>query len=156
AEEFALLGVPFAERAARFEEYLAVLRALWTEDRVTFHGRWIHIDDAAFFPKPIQRPGPPVWLGGGSPAGLPRAGGLGDGWLAGPRPSADALAADIDDIRGAAARAGRDPAAIGIASSGGAASPETLLDRLTGLERIGVTIVTLPALAWAGDVSGAI
>ena len=54
AEEFALLGVPFAERGARFEEYLTVLRALWTEHRVTFHGRFVQLEDAAFFPKPLQ------------------------------------------------------------------------------------------------------
>src|SRR5262249_9961127 len=120
AEEFALLGVPFAERAARLEEYLAVLRALGTQDRVSFHGRFVQIDDAAFFPKPIQRPGPPVWLGGGSPAALRRVGRLGDGWLAVPRPSVDALAADTGQSRPAADGAGREPPSPRGAQRGGA------------------------------------
>src|SRR5262249_59547879 len=49
-EEFDLLGVPFRERGARTDEYLAVLRALWSEERVTFHGRFVRLEEAAFFP----------------------------------------------------------------------------------------------------------
>lgn len=156
AEEFDLLGVPFAERAARFEETLAALRALWGQERVTFHGRWVRIEEGMFFPKPVQHPAPPIWLGGGSPAALRRVGRLGDGWLAVPRSGLEALAADIGQVRRAAEEAGRDPSTIGVASSGGAASADELLERLPALERIGVTVVTLPALHWAGTVPRAV
>ena len=156
AEEFALLGVPFAERGARFEEYLTVLRALWTEQRVTFHGRWVQLEDAAFFPKPFQRPHPPLWIGGSSPTALRRVGRHGDGWLATPKPSVAALEADIALIRRAAEEAGRDPGSIGVASSGGATSVDALVDRLPALERVGVTIVTVPALYWSKDLLGAL
>ena len=148
-EEFALLGVPFAERGARTDEWLAVLRALWTEERVTFAGRWIRLTEAAFFPKPVQRPHPPVWIGGGSPAALRRVGRFGDGWLAVPRPTLEALAADVAAIRRAAERAGRDPARIGVASSGAAPTLAALVDRLPDLARIGVTSVTVPVTGWA-------
>jgi probable F420-dependent oxidoreductase len=156
AEEFALLGVPFAERGARFEEYLTVLRALWTEERVTFRGRFVQLEDAAFFPKPVQRPHPPLWIGGSSAVALRRVGRLGDGWLAVPKPSVAALEADIAVIRRAAEDAGRDPASIGVASSGGATSVSALVDRLPALERIGVTIVTVPALYWTKTIPEAL
>jgi probable F420-dependent oxidoreductase len=147
-EEFDMIGVPFAERGRRTDEAIAVLRALWTEPRVTFHGRFTQLDDAMFFPKPVQQP-PPIWIGGGSPAALRRVARLGDGWIAAPRPSLEALAADITTIRRLAAEAGRDPAAIGVSAAGGAQSIDELLARLPELEKIGVTITSVPVLFWA-------
>jgi probable F420-dependent oxidoreductase len=154
AEEFALLGVPFAERGARTDEALAVMRALWTEERVTFHGRWTRLDDAAFFPKPLQQP-LPVWIGGSSPAALRRVARAGDGWLAVPR-APEALAEDVATIRRLADAAGRDPAAIGVASSGGARSVDELLDRLPALERAGVTVANVPVLFWGRSTEHAL
>jgi probable F420-dependent oxidoreductase len=154
-EEFDLLGVPFRERGARTDEYLAALRALWTEDRVTFRGRFVRLEDAAFFPKPIQKPHPPIWIGGASAAAFRRVGRVGDGWLAVPRAPAE-LAGDVAAIRREAEAAGRDPSRIGVAASGGAHSVAELLDRIPALERAGATIVTVPALFWAASVPQAI
>jgi probable F420-dependent oxidoreductase len=154
-EEFDLLGVPFRERGARTDEYLAALRALWTEDRVTFRGRFVRLEDAAFFPKPIQKPHPPIWIGGASAAAFRRVGRVGDGWLAVPRAPAE-LARDVAAIRREAEAAGRDPSRIGVAASGGARSVAELLDRIPALERAGATIVTVPALFWAASVPQAI
>ena len=154
-EEFDLLGVPFHERGARTDEYLAALRALWTEERVTFRGRFVRLEDAAFFPKPIQKPHPPIWIGGGSAAAFRRVGRVGDGWLAVPRAPAE-LAGDVATIRREAEAAGRDPSRIGVAASGGARSVAELLDRIPALERAGATIVTVPALFWAASVPQAI
>jgi probable F420-dependent oxidoreductase len=154
-EEFDLLGVPFHERGARTDEYLAVLRALWTEERVTFRGRFVRLEEAAFFPKPIQKPHPPIWIGGASAAAFRRIAHLGDGWLAVPRSPAD-LADDVAAIRREAEAAGRDPLRIGVAASGGATSVSELLDRVPALERAGATIVTVPALFWAKSVPQAI
>jgi probable F420-dependent oxidoreductase len=154
-EEFDLLGVPFHERGARTDEYLAVLRALWTEERVTFRGRFVRLEEAAFFPKPIQKPHPPIWIGGASAAAFRRIARLGDGWLAVPRSPAD-LADDVAAIRREAEAAGRDPLRIGVAASGGATSVSELLDRVPALERAGATIVTVPALFWAKSVPQAI
>jgi probable F420-dependent oxidoreductase len=154
-EEFDLLGVPFRERGARTDEYLAALRALWTEERVTFHGRFVRLEEAAFFPKPIQKPHPPIWIGGASAAAFRRVARLGDGWLAVPRSPAD-LAADVAAIRREAEAAGRDPLRIGVAASGAAGSVSELLDRIPALERAGATIVTVPALFWTTSVPQAI
>jgi len=154
-EEFDLLGIPFRERGARTDEYLAVLRALWTEERVTYRGRFVRLEDAAFFPKPVQKPHPPIWIGGSSAAALRRVGRVGDGWLAVPRAPAE-LAGDVATIRREAEAAGRDPSRIGVAASGGARSVAELLDRIPALERAGATIVTVPALFWAASVPQAI
>jgi len=149
-EEFDLLGVAFRERGARMDEYLALLRALWTQDSVTFRGRWFHLDHAAFFPKPAQQP-LPIWIGGGSPAALRRVARLGDGWIAAPRPNLDDLARDIDVIRRLADDAGRDPSTIGVASGTAAKSIDELLDRVPRLEHIGVTVASVPLMFWARD-----
>jgi probable F420-dependent oxidoreductase len=156
AEEFAMLGVPFHERGARMDEYLAVLRALWTEERVTFHGRFVELEDAAFFPKPVQRPHPPVWIGGSSRRAFERVGRLGAGWIAAPRPDVETLARDVARLRAVVEAHGRDPATIGIASGGAARSIDELVARLPALERAGVTIVNVPALFWARSFAQAL
>jgi probable F420-dependent oxidoreductase len=148
AEEFAMLGVPFRERGARMDEYLQVLRLLCTEERPTFNGRFVQLDEAAFFPKPVQKPHPPIWIGGGE-AAFPRIVRAGDGWIAAPRATLAELEADIAALRALAERAGRDPATIGVATGGAARDLAGLVDRLPALERAGVTIVSVPAIFWA-------
>jgi probable F420-dependent oxidoreductase len=149
AEEFAMLGVPFRERGARMDEYLEVLRVLWTEERVTFRGRFVQLEDAVFFPKPVQKPHPPIWIGGGSRAAFERVVRHGAGWIAAPRPSLQDLARDIGVLRARAEQAGRDPAEIGVAAGAGARGVEELVDLLAALERAGVTLVTVPVVFWA-------
>ena len=128
-EEFELLGVPFRERGARTDEYLAALRALWTEERVTFRGRWVKLEEAAFFPKPIQKPHPPIWIGGRQPGRLSSRGALRRRLARGAAHPGE-LAADVSAIRREAEAAGRDPGRIGVAASGGARSVSELLDRI--------------------------
>jgi probable F420-dependent oxidoreductase len=152
AEEFEMLGIPFRERGARTDEYIALLRALWTQDRVRFTGRFYQLAGALFFPKPVQQP-PPIWIGGGSPAALRRVARLGDGWIAAPRPTLDDLAKDIVEIRRRAEQAGRDPARIGVSSNGAATSLDDLLARLPRMERAGVTIASVPVAFWARTFS---
>lgn len=79
-EEFALYRVPPARRVARFEECLALLTRLWTEDAVTFTGRFTEVRDAFLSPRPAQRPRPRLWNGGRVPAALERTARLCDGW----------------------------------------------------------------------------
>lgn len=78
--EFDLLGVPFAERGARAEEYIQAILALWTQDEPEFEGRWVSFKDVAFAPKPVQRPHPPVWFGGDADAVMKRIARYADGW----------------------------------------------------------------------------
>ncbi len=79
-EEFKQLGVPFHERAELSEECIAVWKAVWSDGNANFTGRFFTLQDVVADPKPIQRPGPPVWLGGGAPAVLRRAARIADGW----------------------------------------------------------------------------
>ena len=120
--EFEALGQDFHSRGARIEEQIAVLRALWTQEVVTFEGRWHRITQAGLNPLPVQRP-IPIWMGGESDTVLRRIARLADGWLAGGTlrtPSSrlpetpGGYPAMVDRLRRYALEAGRDPAAIGL------------------------------------------
>ncbi|MFD9904115.1 TIGR03619 family F420-dependent LLM class oxidoreductase [Streptomyces sp. NPDC059063] len=100
--EYDALGVPFAERGAITDEYLAAIRAAWTDDPASFRGRYVAYSDVRTAPAPRSAPHPPVWVGGNSPAALRRAGRLGEGWhpfmptLAGLKQALPRLAAAAD------------------------------------------------------------
>jgi probable F420-dependent oxidoreductase len=80
-QEFGFLGVPFTERAAMSNEYVAVMKALWTDDHPRIAGRYVTIDrDVNFGPLPVQKPHPPIWVGGNSLPALRRVARWGDGW----------------------------------------------------------------------------
>jgi alkanesulfonate monooxygenase SsuD/methylene tetrahydromethanopterin reductase-like flavin-dependent oxidoreductase (luciferase family) len=81
--DYASIGIPFEERWPRFEEAAQTLHALLHEGRPGFAGRYYSTDDVALEPRPVQRPGPPIWIGSwGSRPGLRRVARLADGWLA--------------------------------------------------------------------------
>jgi probable F420-dependent oxidoreductase len=79
-EEFATLGLDPAERGARTDEYIEVLRTLWTRDPATFNGHFVDFDGVVLATKPQTDGGPPIWVGGNNDAGLRRALRHGDGW----------------------------------------------------------------------------
>ena len=79
--ERAIFAVDRTEAAARTDEAVELMRAAWTHDRVTFHGRFHDVDDVPVGPRPAQKPHPDVWFGGTSRPALRRTGRLGDGWL---------------------------------------------------------------------------
>ncbi|MFJ6572119.1 LLM class F420-dependent oxidoreductase [Streptomyces sp. NPDC091292] len=89
AEEFAALGVPFAGRARRTEEYLAAMRALWTQDPASFAGEFTRFDAVRVNPKPLRGGRLPVVFGGNSEAALRRCVALADGWYGFNIPAAD-------------------------------------------------------------------
>jgi probable F420-dependent oxidoreductase len=80
--EFELLGVPFAARGARTDEHIRAYRELWGAERASFDGRYVSFRDVVCDPKPLQRPHPPIYIGGESDAALRRAARYGDGWHA--------------------------------------------------------------------------
>ena len=81
-EEFEALGAPaYAERGAVTDEYLRLFKVLWTEEHPEFHGQYCHVSDIGFLPKPVQKPHPPIWVGGHTGPALRRAAKLGDAWL---------------------------------------------------------------------------
>lgn len=83
-DEFALYRTPLEGRGGRFEEALTVIRALWTRDGVSHPGPAYPLRDARIEPKPVQKPHPPIWVGGWGELALRRAARLGDAWLPGP------------------------------------------------------------------------
>jgi len=112
---FAAFGMSADRYVARFTEGLALMKALWTESRVTFDGEFWQLTDAAMEPKPAQKPHPPVWIGANGEQALRRAVRLGDGFFgAGSTPTAR-FADQVQVVRAALADAGRDPATFPIA-----------------------------------------
>ncbi|MGH7366127.1 MAG: LLM class flavin-dependent oxidoreductase [Candidatus Rokuibacteriota bacterium] len=106
-EEFAIFGVPVAERVSRLTEGVEIIRRLWTEDTVTHRGRHWNLENVTIRPRPIQRPRPPILVGSQVPAGIARAARLADGWLVVPVPRVDEFAAQVKAFRAARAAEGR-------------------------------------------------
>jgi probable F420-dependent oxidoreductase len=105
-KEFELCGVPHGERGARVSEAIDAIRALWRDTPASFKGRFTRFDGVSIDPKPVQRPGPPIWIGGRSDAALARAGRQGDGWVS-YVVQPERYAQSLDKIRSAAQQAGR-------------------------------------------------
>ena len=104
---FAAFGVDPQRYVARFTEGLALMKALWTEPRVTFDGEFWQLTEAAMEPKPFQKPHPPLWIGAAGPTAVRRAVRLGDGFFgAGSAPTA-AFAEQVTIVRRALAESGR-------------------------------------------------
>jgi probable F420-dependent oxidoreductase len=121
-EEFEALGAsPFEERGRVTDEYLQAFKSLWTEDNPRFEGRHVRFADVSFLPKPVQKPHPPIWVGGESPAALRRAARYGDVWFPignNPRYPLDTVERFRDGVQrlhGIAEQHGRDPTSIGLA-----------------------------------------
>jgi probable F420-dependent oxidoreductase len=80
AEEFATVGAPFKDRALRTREYLELMKELWTSDEPVYHGQTVAVEGVRFYPKPLQKPYPPIVVGGTSEIALKRTVRYGDGW----------------------------------------------------------------------------
>jgi probable F420-dependent oxidoreductase len=117
-EEFTITGASTARRGARTEEFLAVLRTLWDDGVSSFDGEFYVIPPGRQDPRPVQRPGPPVLLGGMSRPAMERAGRLADGWITSSRADLSAIGEAAAVIREAASEAGRDPEALRIICRG--------------------------------------
>jgi probable F420-dependent oxidoreductase len=110
-KEFEACGVPVGERGRRTDEGLEIVQRLWTENNVTFEGRHYRFRDVTLAPRPIQRPRPPIWVGGRSDAALRRTARCGDGWLA-YMATPQRIRESMDSMREQAGRQGREPASI--------------------------------------------
>jgi probable F420-dependent oxidoreductase len=117
-EEFAATGASTARRGARTEEYLAVLRTLWADEVSSFDGEFYTIPAGRQDPRPVQRPGPPVLLGGMSRPATERAGRIADGWITSSRADLSKISEAVAVIREAAQAAGREPDAVRIVCRG--------------------------------------
>ncbi|MBS0527728.1 MAG: LLM class F420-dependent oxidoreductase [Proteobacteria bacterium] len=120
-EEFEAIGAPpFAERGKVTDEYVAAFKELWTKDRPSFAGAYVKFDKITFAPKPAQKGGIPIWVGGESGPALRRTARYGDAWYpipnnpAFPMDSLGRLTAGIARLRQLTAEAGRDPKSVGV------------------------------------------
>jgi probable F420-dependent oxidoreductase len=114
ADEFAAVGQTFSGRRDRFHEYIGALDALWTEEEPEFHGAFYRISKSIFRPKPVQKPRPPIWIGGNSAAAVRSAAQFGDGWHPTNRLDAAVYRRSADSLRELAMKAGRDPKRISL------------------------------------------
>ena len=120
AEFNAVVGPAFAERGPVTDEYLSAFRSLWTQEAPRFDGNWVKYDGILFEPKPVQKPHPPIWVGGESRPSLRRAARFGDAWYpigSNKKHLLDTLPryrAGIERLRQLTAEAGREPASVGL------------------------------------------
>lgn len=158
-EEFRALGLDtFGQRGAVTDEAIRLLRELWTRDEPRFAGRFFRVEDVRFYPKPVQKPHPPIWIGGHTPAALRRAALLGDGWHPiGLRPSVglhpEEYGQAVATLRRLAGEAGRDPGEIALTFRASLAfrdkppsprtpfigSPAQILEDIRAYARLGVS-----------------
>jgi alkanesulfonate monooxygenase SsuD/methylene tetrahydromethanopterin reductase-like flavin-dependent oxidoreductase (luciferase family) len=110
-EEFAIFGVPMAERVSRLSEGVEIIRRLWTEDKVTHRGRHWRLENVTIRPRPVQRPRPPILVGAQVPTGIARAARIADGWLVVPVPRVDEFAAQVQAFTATRAKEGLPAAA---------------------------------------------
>jgi len=125
-EEFEAIGAPpYDERGAVGDEYIRAFKELWTSDSPQFEGKYCSFSNISFTPKPVQKPHPPIWIGGESPPALRRAGRLGDAWYPiGNNPrfpvgTVEQLSEYISRVRRHAKDSGRDPSELDVAYSAG-------------------------------------
>jgi probable F420-dependent oxidoreductase len=119
-EEFEALGAPdFDRRGAVSDEYIRIFKALWTQDPASFAGRFYRFSALRCLPAPVQKPHPPIWIGGHSPAALRRVARHGDGWHpVGANPAVPLLPAELraslDELHRLTEKEGRDPSSLTI------------------------------------------
>lgn len=110
-EEAEAMGMPFDDRGTRTDEHIEVLKALWTMDEASYSGKYYSVPPVRSQPAPLQKPHPPIWVGGHEPAALRRAARYGDGWHA-YRLNADEMREKSAYVKQKAKEYGRDPVAI--------------------------------------------
>ncbi len=111
---FAAFGVDPDRPVARFNEALALMKSLWTDEKIDFDGHWWKLHGASMEPKPVQKPYPPLWFGGSAPAGMRRAVRHGDGFMGAGSQTAARFAEQVAIVREELDAQGRDPATFRI------------------------------------------
>lgn len=152
-EEFEALGVPFAARGRRADEYVAAMRALWREESASFAGEFVRFEGVSCSPKPVAR-AVPIIVGGHSEAAARRAGRLGDGFFPSIGAQVDTMPL-LEVARRAAAEAGRDPAAVEMLTGCPGALPGSGQDPLAAVEerrKQGIGRLVLPVGRFMPDL----
>jgi probable F420-dependent oxidoreductase len=129
-EEAEAMGMPFDDRGRRTDEHIEVLKAIWTMDEATYSGKHYAFSPVRSEPRPVQKPHPPIWVGGHEPGALRRAARYGDGWHA-YRLRADEVREKSGYVKQKAEESGRDPTAISLSVR----APLILSDNSTAVDR---------------------
>jgi probable F420-dependent oxidoreductase len=145
-EEFDALGVPFADRGRRTDDYVQIMRELWGEPLASHHSEFVNFDGAISQPKP-EAGTVPIIIGGHTKIAARRAGRLGDGFFPG-KGTNETLRELIAIMRATAEEHGRDPDAIEITAGGTAAFAPDPVDALGELAEMGVSRVAIPPLSF--------
>jgi probable F420-dependent oxidoreductase len=147
SEEYEVLGVSFAGRGKRFDEYIEAIRAAWRNNPASYEGETIAFENVVLMPKPLTPGGPPLLIGGSSEAALRRAARLGDGWFGHWTPAHEPVR-EIERLHGALRDAGRTPDGgfLVKASLVHAGQPDTLGAALQQARELGVaeTVLIVP------------
>ena len=150
-EEADVVGVPYAERGRRTDEYIGAMRALWADDAASFHGDHVNFDRARLYPKPVQAGRQvPVIIAGSGPAAARRAGRIGDGYFP-IAPTIEALADQIAIMQAAAKDAGRSSSDIEISVlafslTGPDPVSRAQMDEFRRMQELGVSRIVAPRL----------
>ena len=141
-EEFKALNAPFAERGAFSDESVAVMKELWTSENPHFSGRFYNFSDVRCEPRPVQKPHPPIWVGGHTGPALRRVVEYGDGWAAvvfSPQEFAERL----EKLKERAARSGRDLSEVTLCVSPRGKRPEAMIEDIPRYQELGATYLYL-------------
>jgi probable F420-dependent oxidoreductase len=106
--------IPVAARVARFREEVELIKALWSEDKVTWRGQIFQLENASLATRPVQKPRPPLWMGVGHPNAVRRAARIADGWMGSGGSSIVDFKASVPILKQELEKCGRDPAAFPI------------------------------------------
>lgn len=112
-KEFEILGLPYAERGPMTDEFLEIFKVLWTQAEPEYHGKYYQIDGIQFYPKPVQKPHIPIWVGGHTRRALRRTAKYGDCWHT-TRQTPDFVAQNLPYLRQELEKAGREPSSVSI------------------------------------------
>jgi probable F420-dependent oxidoreductase len=107
---YAEFQVPMEHRLRRFREGVDIIKAIWTQPKVNFEGSIYRLDGAGMALRPVQKPHPPIWLGGDHPNAVRRAAAMGDAWMSAGAASAAAFGRSVQILREELEKLGRDPA----------------------------------------------
>ena len=136
AEEMEHHGTPFGERWKILRERIGALKAIWTQDESEFHGKYVNFEKLWSYPKPVQKPYPPILMGGAGPHARQRAVDFDGHWIPiGGRAYSEPIAESLADFRARAEKAGRDPATLTVTIFG--VAPDE--PRVAALRDAGVT-----------------
>jgi probable F420-dependent oxidoreductase len=149
AEEMEHHGTPFGERWKILRERIGAMKAIWTQDEAEFHGKYVNFDTLWSYPKPVQKPYPPILMGGAGPHARQRAVDFDGHWIPiGGRAYSEPIAESMADFRARAEKAGRDPATLTVSIFG--VAPDEA--RLSTLRDTGVTRAVFFVPSATGDV----